>query len=341
MKKALQYNQGRVFSSALAKTTHTRDDSLESRSTLEAGATFSHTQVPTSQQIISVRDFPPTSRYLLKNIFGQTNAHSPRSGTKELVQNIRTLFYTQMAIDAKQEETVKLNEYITMEQEKIIEARLKFDEDCDRFNKYVRDVDHETEKAHKEAEAAVKARIELNLVMEELEQEIEKNQRDWYRAEEATLQYKESKRFVEAVTSLRINTSKKKDEGEETKKMGRTAARQQSSSKDAEEQSFFITEKQQREQELAKIQQKLKDPYDVGVNQQEFLEIIQNIEDTNIFILANIETSEVELDAMKSRSVGQIEKDTNLIAQLKANNEHYQKVINEKLWKQVALERSM
>ena len=61
---------------------------------------------------------------------------------------------------------MKLNEYITMEQEKIIEARLKFDEDCDRFNKYVRDVDHETEKAHKEAEAAVKARIELNLVME-------------------------------------------------------------------------------------------------------------------------------------------------------------------------------
>ena len=123
--------------------------------------------------------------------------------------------------------------------------------------------------------------------------------------------------------------------------MGRTAARQQTSSKDTEEQSFFITEKQQREQELAKIQQKLKDPYDVGVNQQEFLEIIQNIEDTNIFILANIETSEVELDAMKSRSVGQIEKDTNLITQLKANNEHYQKVINEKLWKQVALERSM
>lgn len=52
------------------------------------------------------------------------------------------MFYTKMSIDAKQEETVKLNEYIMMEQEKIIEARIKFDEDCDRFTKYVKDVDH-------------------------------------------------------------------------------------------------------------------------------------------------------------------------------------------------------
>ena len=65
--------------------------------------------------MISIRDFPPTSRYLLKNIFGSTKQHSPREGMKDLVSNIRTLFYTQMAIDAKHEETIKLNEYITME----------------------------------------------------------------------------------------------------------------------------------------------------------------------------------------------------------------------------------
>lgn len=74
-----------------------------------------------------------------------------------------------MAIDAKQDETVKLTEYITMEQEKIIEARIKFDEDCDRFNKYVRDVDHQTEMAHKESEEALKTRLALNEEMLKLQ----------------------------------------------------------------------------------------------------------------------------------------------------------------------------
>lgn len=91
-----------------------------------------------------------------------------------------------MAIDAKQEETVKLTEYITMEQEKIIEARIKFEEDCDRFNKYVKDVDNQTELAHKQAEEAIKTRISLNDEMEQLQQEIERNERDWVRADEFT-----------------------------------------------------------------------------------------------------------------------------------------------------------
>ena len=55
-----------------------------------------------------------------------------------------------------------------MEQEKIIEARIKFEEDCDRFNKYVKDVDHQTELAHKQAEEAIKTRISLNEEMEQL-----------------------------------------------------------------------------------------------------------------------------------------------------------------------------
>ena len=61
---------------------------------------------------------------------------------KEVIGNLRTLFYTKMSIDAKQEETIKLNEYLMMEQEKIIEARIKFEEDCDRFTKYVKEVDY-------------------------------------------------------------------------------------------------------------------------------------------------------------------------------------------------------
>lgn len=82
--------------------------------------------------------------------------------------NLRTLFYSQMAIDAKSEETIKLNEYIAMEKEKLIEARLKFDEDSDKFHKYVKEVDRTTQETHILAEATLKERIELNDVIEGL-----------------------------------------------------------------------------------------------------------------------------------------------------------------------------
>jgi hypothetical protein len=75
---------------------------------------------------------------------------------------MRSMFYTKMAIDAKHEETVKLKEYIMMDQEKIIEARVKFEEDCDKFTKYVRDVDQQTEVARKTTEEAIKKRLSLN-----------------------------------------------------------------------------------------------------------------------------------------------------------------------------------
>lgn len=122
----------------------------------------------TGNNIISIRDFPPTSRYLFKNIFGSGQSTSPKESMKDVITNIRSMFYTKMAIDAKHEETVKLKEYIMMDQEKIIEARIKFEEDCEKFTKYVRDVDHQTELAHKTTEEAVKKRMNLNEEIEKL-----------------------------------------------------------------------------------------------------------------------------------------------------------------------------
>jgi hypothetical protein len=151
----------------------------------------------TSGNIISIRDFPPTSRYILKNIFGSTKTNSPREGMKEVITNLRSLFYTKMSIDAKQEETIKLNEYLMMEQEKIIEARIKFEEDCDRFTKYVKDVDHQTNLAHKASEEAVRKRMGLADELDRLQVEIAQNERDWIKADDNVKQYLGSKNFVE------------------------------------------------------------------------------------------------------------------------------------------------
>jgi hypothetical protein len=46
-----------------------------------------------------------------------------------------------MSIDAKAEESVKLREYIIMEIEKLEEARRTFDEDKDKFHKYLNEME--------------------------------------------------------------------------------------------------------------------------------------------------------------------------------------------------------
>ena len=69
--------------------------------------------------------------------------------------------------------------------------------------------------------------------------------------------------------------------------------------KSNEEINFFITEKQMidsQKEELAKLQQRNHDPYDVGISRQEFMKMIRDIEDENIFILTNIEQTEGELE---------------------------------------------
>ncbi len=73
-----------------------------------------------------------------------------------------------MAIDAKNEETLKLSEYIIMEQERLVEAKIKFEEDCEKFNRFVRDVEGMTEKAQIECEEASKHRHQLQEVIEHL-----------------------------------------------------------------------------------------------------------------------------------------------------------------------------
>lgn len=149
---------------ALVRRSKSRDDSANSRGSLESPSKDSNfpKMLTSTNNIISIRDFPPTSRYLFKNIFGSANQQSPKESTKEVINNMRSMFYTKMAIDAKHEETVKLKEYIMMDQEKIIEARVKFEEDCDKFTKYVRDVDQQTEVARKTTEEAIKKRLSLN-----------------------------------------------------------------------------------------------------------------------------------------------------------------------------------
>ena len=63
-----------------------------------------------------------------------------RESTKDFVAHTRSILAAQIAISDKSEETERLKEYIVMEREKLEEARKTFEEDKDKFTKYMEDL---------------------------------------------------------------------------------------------------------------------------------------------------------------------------------------------------------
>jgi hypothetical protein len=56
---------------------------------------------------------------------------------KDFIFNARQILMAQIAINDKTEETDRLKEYIIMEKEKLEEAKKTFEEDKDKFEKYI------------------------------------------------------------------------------------------------------------------------------------------------------------------------------------------------------------
>lgn len=76
-----------------------------------------------------------------------------KESVRDFISNARNILMSQIAINDKTEETERLKEYIIMEKEKLEEAKKTFDEDRDKFNKYMEDL---TKKAGETAEEVKK-----------------------------------------------------------------------------------------------------------------------------------------------------------------------------------------
>ena len=64
---------------------------------------------------------------------------------RDFIGNSRLILTGQIAINDKSEETERLKEYIIMEREKLEEAKKTFDEDRDKFQKYMEDLTRKAE----------------------------------------------------------------------------------------------------------------------------------------------------------------------------------------------------
>lgn len=83
-----------------------------------------------------------------------------------------------MAIEAKRQETLKLKEYIIMEKEKLEDAQKIFEEDKDKFHKYLNDMEQQADKAKENNDHANKAKQEYNDKLDYLQAETHKYERE-------------------------------------------------------------------------------------------------------------------------------------------------------------------
>lgn len=68
-----------------------------------------------------------------------------KESVREFIYNARNILAAQISINEKTEETERLKEYIIMEKEKLEEAKKTFDEDKDKFQKYMDDLNRKAE----------------------------------------------------------------------------------------------------------------------------------------------------------------------------------------------------
>lgn len=87
-----------------------------------------------TSQLLSGENKPKAIDYLAKG-------REQKESVKDFITNARKILMSQISINDKTEETERLKEYIIMEKEKLEEARKTFDEDKEKFEKYLSELD--------------------------------------------------------------------------------------------------------------------------------------------------------------------------------------------------------
>lgn len=102
---------------------------------------------------------------------------------------------THIGINDKVEETQRLLEYIIMEEEKLEEAKRTFDEDCEKFNKYLDEVERKAAEATEQAEVSTKRKNLKANEIAQLTEQINTIENDWQKVNDKLNMYEEYKDF--------------------------------------------------------------------------------------------------------------------------------------------------
>lgn len=117
------------------------------------------------------------------------NNSDQKESVRDFIQNARKILISQIAINDKREETERLNEYIIMEKEKLVEAKKTFDEDEDKFKKYMTDLNDKAEKTADDVKKLINEKTVRIQEINSLEQEISNIKSDVKKIDENLVLY--------------------------------------------------------------------------------------------------------------------------------------------------------
>lgn len=166
-----------------------------------------------------------------------TKGRDQKESTRDFILNARSILISQIAINDKTEETERLKEYIIMEKEKLEEAKKTFDEDRDKFQKYMEDLNRKAEETAAEVQRLTNEKNEKMDRIQNLQLKIQKKKSKIKQHEEKLVVCKQHKAFLDM---LAVSAGKKQD---------KRAIRQQEALAQ-NNQSLKMQQKQQRKENL-------------------------------------------------------------------------------------------
>ncbi|CDW82053.1 UNKNOWN [Stylonychia lemnae] len=282
-----------------------------------------------------------------------------KESTREFILNARNILISQIAINDKTEETERLKEYIIMEKEKLEEAKKTFDEDKDKFQKYMDDLNRKAEETALDVQRLTNEKNERMEKIQQLQINIQKKKSKIKQIDEKLVVFKQHKYFLD---TLAISAGKKQPrtaaqraelglEGKAEVQMRQTRAQKKEASG-----NFFLTQtnqqnphgvrqktsmdKQDPENEDAALQDE-DDDFEIYFDKFTLLEHLSHLEEDNLFKIHLVQEDEQALDKLKRSIDYKIEMKETEIEDVKANIEMLLSSMNQLINKQQFLDQTM
>ena len=190
-----------------------------------------------------------------------------------------------------------------MEHERLAEAKRIFNDDKLRFEKYINEQEIDMANTKDRAEKAYDKRLQVAQEVRNLQEEIEKIETEIRQVNEKAEEYRSAKDFVEIVITENktLPIEKKILLQQQIKQIMTNIFRLQIGPKNItkdtkDESNFFIT--QENNAKNSNLVQSPPLPFTVN----DFLEVLQNLEENNIFLFHNIQNDEEDLDKFRAQS---------------------------------------
>eukprot|EP00347_Sterkiella_histriomuscorum_P006295 403353317 len=262
-----------------------------------------------------------------------------KESTRDFITNARNILVAQISINDKTEETERLKEYIIMEREKLEEAKKTFDEDKDKFQKYMDDLNRKAEETAAEVQKLTLDKNEKIDRITQLVNKIQQKKSNTKQIEEKLMLFKQHKMFLDQLAvsagkkqavrrkltqqqqQMQINNNNADKSGQGSpKKLNRNSKKEMS--------NFFLTQlnqqgvniqsKKQQEapqlnnefdQELETFSQTeenstfQEDPTDFEIyfDKYTLLEHLSHLEEDNLFKIHLVQEDEQALERMKKQ----------------------------------------